>query len=51
MFQTDLKKFFVINRVKKNNCALTIVISDLKGEEIVGKFYEKQLQKNKSNRV
>ena len=44
MFQTDLKKFFVINRVKKN-CALTIVISDLKGEEIVGKFMKSNCRK------
>ena len=29
----------------KNTVSLTYVISDLKGEEIVGKFYEKELQK------
>ena len=35
----------------KNTVPWTYVISDLKGEEIVGKFYEKELQKNKSRRV
>ena len=29
----------------KNTVPRTYVISDLKGEEIVGKFYEKDLQK------
>ena len=29
----------------KNTVPLTYVISDLKGEEIVGKFLEKELQK------
>ena len=29
----------------------TYVNSDLNGEEIVGTFYEKELQKNKSKRV
>ena len=29
----------------KNTVPWTYVISDLKGEEIVGKFYEKDLQK------
>ena len=27
------------------------VISDVKGEEIVGKFYENELQKNKTIRI
>ena len=34
----------VIKKVKKN-CAWTYVISDFNGEEIVGTFYEKKLQK------
>ena len=35
----------------KNTVPRTYVISDLKVEEIVGTFYEKELQKNKSKRV
>ena len=35
---------FVIKKVK-NTVPWTYVISDLKGEEIVGTFYEKELQK------
>ena len=35
---------FVIIKVK-NTVPWTYVISDLKGEEIVGTFYQKQLQK------
>ena len=30
----------------KNTVPWTYVISDLKGEEIIGAFYEKELQKN-----
>ena len=41
---------FVIKKVK-NTVPLRYVISDLKGEEIAGTFYEKELQKNKSKRV
>ena len=44
------EEVFVIKQVK-NTVPWTYVISDLKGEEIVGKFYEKELQKNKSRRV
>ena len=40
---------FVIRKVK-NTVSWTYVISDLKGEEIVGTFYEKELQ-DKSKRV
>ena len=36
MFQIGLKNFFKIKKV---------FISDLKGEEILGTFYEKELQK------
>ena len=42
MFQISLN--FVTKKVK-NTVPWTYVISDLKGEEIVGKFYEKDLQK------
>ena len=35
----------------KNTVPWTYIISDLKSEEIVGTFYEKVLQENKSKRV
>ena len=38
------EEVFVINKVK-NAVAWTYVIIDLKGEQIVGTFYEKELQK------
>ena len=38
------EEVFMIKKVK-NTVPLTYVISDLKGEEIVGKFLEKELQK------
>ena len=41
--QIGLKKFFVFTKVKYT--ALRTYISDLKDEEIGGKFYEKELQK------
>ena len=43
------EEVFVIKKAK-NTVPRTYVISDLKGEEIVGTFYEKELQK-KSKRV
>ena len=45
-FQIGLKKFSVIKRIK-NSVPWTYDINDLKGEEIVGKFYEKRIAKNK----
>ena len=38
------EEVFVISKIK-NTVPWTYVISDLNGEEIVGKFYEKELQK------
>ena len=38
------EEFFVIKKVK-NTVPLTYAINDLKGKEIVGTFYEKELQK------
>ena len=38
------EKYFVIKKVK-NTDPWTYVISDVKGEEIVGTFYEKEIQK------
>ena len=37
------EEVFVIKKVK-NTVPWTYVISDLKGEEIIGTFYEKELQ-------
>ena len=37
---------FVIKKIK-NTVPWTYVISDLNGEEIIGTFYEKELQKKK----
>ena len=42
--QIGLKKYFVIKKVK-NTVPWTYVINDLNGEEIMGTFYEKELQK------
>ena len=42
--QTGLKKFFLIKKVK-STVPWTCVINDLNGEEIIGTFYEKELQK------
>ena len=44
------EEVFVIKKVK-NTVPWTYVINDLNEEEIVGTFYEKELQKNKSKRV
>ena len=38
------EELFVIKRIK-NTVPWTYIISDLKGKEIVGTFYEKELQK------
>ena len=42
--QIGLKKFLLLKKVK-NTVSWTYVINDLHGEEIIGTFYEKQLQK------
>ena len=41
--QIGLKKFFVISKIK-NTVPWTYVINDLNGKEIIGMFYEKELQ-------
>ena len=38
------KEVFVINKIK-NTVPWTYVINDLNGEKIIGRFYEKELQK------
>ena len=37
-------KFFVVNKIK-NTVPRTYEINDLNGEKIIGRFYEKELQK------
>ena len=44
MFKIGLKRFFM-DIIVKNTVPWTNVFSDLNGEEIVGTFYEKKLQK------
>ena len=43
-YTPDWSKVFMIKGVK-NRASWTCVISDLSGEEIIGTFYEKELQK------
>ena len=43
-FQIGLEKFFVIKKVK-NTVLLTYIFDDLKVQEIVGTFYENELQR------
>ena len=38
------EEFFIINKIK-NTLPWTYIINDLNGEEIIGTFYEKELQK------
>ena len=44
MFQIGLKKVFLIKKIQ-NTWPWTSVISDLNGQDIVGNFYKKELQK------
>ena len=44
------EEVFIRNKIK-NTVPWTYVISDLNGEEIIGSFYEKELQKTKSKRI
>ena len=44
------EKVFVINK-NKNAVPRTYAISDLNGEEITGRFYEKKLQKASQKRI
>ena len=45
MLLIGVKRFFCKKKKKENTVPWTYVISDLNGEEIVGSFYEKELQK------
>ena len=44
------EEVFVIKKIK-NTIPWTYVINDLKGEEIIGTFYEKRIAKDKSRRI
>ena len=44
ILQIGQKRFFFISKIK-NTVPWTYVINDLNGEEIIGSFYEKELQK------
>ena len=44
------EEVFVIKKIK-NTVPWTYVINDLNGEEIIGTFYEKELQKDRSTRI
>ena len=44
ILQIGQKKFLLLKKLK-NTVRWTYVIDDLNGEEITGKFYEKELQK------
>ena len=50
MYQIGLEKFLLFKKVKIT-VLWTYVISDLKSEEIIGTFYEKELLKTKKFRV
>ena len=44
------EEVFVIKKVK-NTVPWTYIINDLNGEEIIGTFYEKELQKTNQNEL
>ena len=46
ILQISLKKVFVIKKVK-NTAPLTYIINDLNGQEVIGTFYDKELQKTR----
>ena len=39
------EEVFVVSKIKNTSYTWTYVINDLNGEEIIGRFYEKELQK------
>ena len=49
MFQIGLKKILLLQKLKILCCGH--VISDLKGEDIVGRFYEKNCKKQIKKRL
>ena len=44
------EEVFDISKIK-NRVPQTYVINDLKGEEVIGPFYEKELQKTNQNEI
>ena len=49
MYQIDLKKCSLLQRLIKNIVPWTYAISDLKGKEIAEIFYGKEMQKTNQN--
>ena len=47
----NLSEQVSVTKQVRNTVLETYVLSDFKGEEIVGIFYKKELQKNNSKRV
>ena len=45
MLLIGMKKFLLQKKKKKSTVPWTYAINDLNGEEIIGSFYEKELQK------
>ena len=45
-----MKKYLLLKKVK-NTVPWTYVINDLNGEEIIGTFYEKELQKTNQEEI
>ena len=58
-YKNSFAKFYILNQSEevfmvknvKNSVPCTYVISDLNGQQIVGTFYEKELQKTNQNEV
>ena len=47
--QISQKKYSLLKKIK-NTVPWTYVLNDLNGEEIIGTFYENELQKTKQNK-
>ena len=50
MLQIGLENFFIIKKAK-NTVPWTYVLNGFNGEEIIGTFHEKELQKKKTARI
>ena len=49
IYSKQVRRRFVIKEVK-NTVPWTYIINDLNGEEFIGTFYEKELQKTNQNK-
>ena len=47
LLKVILQEVFVISKIKNGTVPWTYFINDLNGEEIIGRFYEKELKKKK----